>query len=129
MQSEGLLPVWIQLWVLAIAKIYFKLLLCSRIEAEVGLVREIVRVELHFDKASLGDESLWLFNLTTKHSRVSAVTDLSLGVAINDLKTKTNKLLVIFFTALAPGTRSSYEWPPLFCSLMMYIFPLIQVLI
>jgi len=73
--------------VLSIAKVDLKLLLRARVKAEVGLVSEVVCVELHFDEARLRDERLGLLYLAAKHSWVSAVAHFSLRVAVHDLPT------------------------------------------
>ena len=78
--------VGVQLWVLAVPQVHFELLLSTRIEAEVRLVREVVRVEQHFDKTRFWNERLGLLRLSTEEPRIFPVTYVCLGIAINNLK-------------------------------------------
>lgn len=76
----------IKLRMLAVSQIYLKLLLGARIEAEVRLIGEIVRVEDHPHEAGLADEGLRLFGLAAVDTRVLAIAHLRLRVAVDDLK-------------------------------------------
>lgn len=66
-----------------------------RIEREVRLICEIVRMEEHFDEARLRNERLRLFRFTAIKSRIFPVRNVSLCVTVNDLK-YTIKLLKIY---------------------------------
>jgi len=50
------------------------------------LIRKVVRVEEHLHIAGLADECLRLFRLPAKHSGLSAIRDIRLGIAINNLQ-------------------------------------------
>lgn len=70
---------------LTIPQIYLVLLLCSRIEAEVGLIREVVREEDKFDKGGLRDKRLRLFYFPAEESRLLPVGHVRLLVPVDYL--------------------------------------------
>lgn len=71
---------------LSIAEVNIELLLRSGVEAEVGLVGEVVSVEEELHEGGLRDESLWLFSLSAEQTRILPVAQLRLGVPVYDLK-------------------------------------------
>lgn len=83
---------------LAVAEVHIVLLLRPRVEAEVSLVREVVRVEEQLNKASLRDEGLRLLCLPAEQTGVFTITKLSLSVAIHDLKRKQAGIVITYKT-------------------------------
>jgi len=84
--------IWIKLRVLAISEVYLELRFGARVEAEVRLVGEVVRVEDHPHEASLADEGLWLLGLAAVDAWILAIAHLGLRIAVYDLEQR-------------PGTR------------------------
>ena len=58
------------------------------VEAEVGLLCEIVDVEDDFDEGSLGDKGPGLLDLATEHAQILPVRYVRLCVAVHDLRAK-----------------------------------------
>jgi hypothetical protein len=77
--------IWVELRMLAVAEVDLELLLGSRVEAEVGLIGEVVRVEENPNDTRFRDEGLRLFRLSTEYSRVLTVAHLCFGVAVRYL--------------------------------------------
>lgn len=71
---------------LAVPQINLELLLCTRVETEICLIRKVVSVKQNLDEARLRDECLRLLGLAAEKTRVFPVAHIRLGVAIHDLK-------------------------------------------
>ena len=79
-------PVGVELGVLAISEVDVELLFGPRVEAEVSLVGEVVRVEKELDEARLRDERLRLLGLTAEEPRLFSVAHFRLRVTVHDLQ-------------------------------------------
>lgn len=85
---------------LAVPKVHHKLLFRPRIETEVRLVREIVRMKEHLNEWRLWHEGLRLLALTTKHARLLPVRYIRLRIPVHNLEQNQNDMLL-----------SSTTWP------------------
>ena len=77
--------VGIELRMLAVTQVDLVLLLGTRVETEVGLVGEVVRVEEHANEGRFRDEGLGLLGFAAEDARFLAVVHLRFRVAVRYL--------------------------------------------
>lgn len=71
---------------LAVSQVYLELLFRAGVEAEVRLIRKVIRVEYHTDETCLGNKCLRLLRLTAINPRIFPIAHFCFRVSIYDLR-------------------------------------------